>query len=112
MKNDIQLKGDVEDELQWDPAVDADRFAIRVKNGVVTISGSADSFADKHAAEEAICRVAGVTALVARPLALVFRRGPSPCRPSRLSRPGSGHGLMTPPTTRPGWFPDVLRSAT
>lgn len=49
MKNDIQLKGDVEDELQWDPAVDADRFAIRVKNGVVTISGSADSFADKHA---------------------------------------------------------------
>ncbi|MGM3276329.1 BON domain-containing protein [Ralstonia sp. 24A2] len=64
MKNDIQLKSDVEEELQWDPAVDADRFSVRVKNGVVTISGSADSFADKHAAEEAIRRVAGVTALV------------------------------------------------
>ena len=64
MKNDIQLKSDVEEELQWDPAVDADRFAVRVKNGVVTISGSADSFADKHAAEEAVRRVAGVTALV------------------------------------------------
>ena len=64
MKNDIQLKRDVEDELQWDPAVDADRFAVRVKNGVVTISGSVDTFADKHAAEEAIRRVSGVTALV------------------------------------------------
>ncbi|MGC5887494.1 BON domain-containing protein [Ralstonia pseudosolanacearum] len=64
MKNDIQLKCDVEDELQWDPAVDADRFAVAAKNGVVTISGSVDTFADKHAAEEAIRRVAGVTALV------------------------------------------------
>ncbi|CAH0445746.1 BON domain-containing protein [Ralstonia pseudosolanacearum] len=64
MKNDIQLKCDVEEELQWDPAVDADRFAVAVKNGVVTISGSVDTFADKHAAEEAIRRVAGVTALV------------------------------------------------
>lgn len=64
MKNDIQLKRDVEDELQRDPAVDADRFAVRIKNGVVTISGSVDAFSDKHAAEEATRRVAGVTALV------------------------------------------------
>ncbi|MCO5398888.1 BON domain-containing protein [Ralstonia soli] len=64
MKNDIQLKRDVEDELQWDPAVDASRFAVQAKDGVVTLSGSADTFADKHAAEEAIRRVAGVTALV------------------------------------------------
>ncbi|UNJ29573.1 BON domain-containing protein [Ralstonia pseudosolanacearum] len=40
MKSDIQLKCDVEEELQWDPAVDADRFAVAVKNGVVTISGA------------------------------------------------------------------------
>ncbi|ATG21812.1 transporter [Ralstonia pickettii] len=64
MKNDIQLKRDVEDELQWDPAVDASRFGVQARDGVVTLSGSADSFADKHAAEEAIRRVAGVTALV------------------------------------------------
>ncbi|API76549.1 BON domain-containing protein [Ralstonia pseudosolanacearum] len=64
MKSDIQLKCDVEEELQWDPAVDADRFAVAVKNGVVTISGGIDTFAGKHAVEEAIRRVAGVTALV------------------------------------------------
>lgn len=64
MKNDIQLKRDVEDELQWDPAVDASRFAVQAREGVVTLSGSVDTFADKHAAEEAIRRVAGVTALV------------------------------------------------
>jgi len=64
MKNDIQLKHDVEEELQWDPAVDASRFAVQAKDGVVTLSGGVDTFADKHAAEEAIRRVAGVTALV------------------------------------------------
>lgn len=64
MKNDIQLKQDVEEELQWDPAVDASRFAVQAKDGVVTISGSVDAFADKHAAEEAVRRVSGVTALV------------------------------------------------
>lgn len=64
MKSDIQLKSDVEEELQWDPAVDASRFAVQVKDGVVTLTGGVDTFADKHAAEEAIRRVAGVTALV------------------------------------------------
>ena len=64
MKNDIQLKRDVEDELQWDPAVDASRFSVQAKDGVVTLSGGVDTFVDKHAAEEAIRRVAGVTALV------------------------------------------------
>lgn len=64
MKNDIQLKHDVEEELQWDPAVDASCFAVKAKDGVVTLSGNVDTFADKHAAEEAVRRVAGVTALV------------------------------------------------
>ncbi|CAJ0779533.1 hypothetical protein LMG7141_00898 [Ralstonia condita] len=64
MKGDIQLKSDVEEELQWDPAVDADRLAVRVKDGVVTLSGNVDAFADKAAAEEAVRRVSGVTALV------------------------------------------------
>ncbi|CAJ0893153.1 hypothetical protein R77567_04417 [Ralstonia sp. LMG 32965] len=60
MKNDIQLKHDVEEELQWDPAVDASSFAVKAKDGVVTLSGSVDTFADKHAAEEAVRRVGGV----------------------------------------------------
>lgn len=64
MKGDIQLKSDVEEELQWDPAVDADRLAVRVKDGVVTLSGNVDAFADKAAAEEAVRRVSGVAALV------------------------------------------------
>lgn len=63
-KGDIQLKQDVEDELQWDPAVTAERFAVQAKDGVVTISGTVDSFVDKHAAQVAIERVAGIVAVV------------------------------------------------
>ncbi len=64
MKGDIALKHDVQEELEWDPAVQDDRFAVRVKDGVVTLSGNVGTFADKAAAEDAVRRVAGVTALV------------------------------------------------
>lgn len=50
MKNDIQLKHDVEEELQWDPAVDASRFAVQAKDGVVTLSLEADQLALREAA--------------------------------------------------------------
>lgn len=60
MKSDIQLKSDVSAELAWDPAVNAAGIGVAVKNGIVTLSGHLDTFAEKHAAERAARRVGGV----------------------------------------------------
>ena len=60
MKTDAQLKADVTDELAWDPAINATNVGVMVKDGVVTLAGHLDSFAEKHAVEQAVRKVAGV----------------------------------------------------
>jgi osmotically-inducible protein OsmY len=60
MKTDVQLKADVTDELAWDPAINATHVGVMVQDGVVTLAGHLDSFAEKHAVEHAVRRVAGV----------------------------------------------------
>jgi osmotically-inducible protein OsmY len=63
MKTDAQLKADVMAELDWDPEVNATNVGVGVKNGVVTLSGTMDTYAQKHAAERAARRVSGVRGL-------------------------------------------------
>jgi len=60
MKTDAELKADVTRELVWDIRVDATALGVAVHHGVVTLTGTVSSWADKHAAEEAAFRVAGV----------------------------------------------------
>lgn len=60
MKTDAHIKADVTDELAWDPAVNATGIGVAVKDGVVTLTGHLDSYAEKHAVEQAVHRVAGV----------------------------------------------------
>ena len=60
MKTDLELKGDVTAELAWDPAINAAGIGVMVKDGVVTLTGHLDSFAEKHALEQALQRVEGV----------------------------------------------------
>lgn len=60
MKTDMQLKADVMAELAWDPSINATGIGVIVKDGVATLTGHLDSFAEKHAAERAVRRVAGV----------------------------------------------------
>lgn len=62
-KSDSQLKKDVESELEWNAAVKANNIGVAVKDGVVTLSGHLDSFAEKYAAERAVQRVLGVKGL-------------------------------------------------
>lgn len=64
MKTDRQLKQEVDEELDWDPAVTATDIGVEVNGGVVTLSGHPASFAEKLAAEKAAQRVAGVKAVV------------------------------------------------
>jgi osmotically-inducible protein OsmY len=63
MKNDRELQIDVLDELRWEPGVKATDIGATVKDGVVTLEGTVDSFAEKWAAEKAVKRLPGVKAL-------------------------------------------------
>jgi osmotically-inducible protein OsmY len=60
MKSDTVLQKDVIDELRWDPRVKQKEIGVAAKDGVVTITGSVESFAERWAVERAIERVAGV----------------------------------------------------
>lgn len=63
MKSDTELQRDVLEELKWEPGVNAAAVAATVKDGVVTLEGTVDSFAEKWAAERAAKRLPGVKAL-------------------------------------------------
>lgn len=63
MKTDSQLRRDVEAELQFDPAVRATDVGISVRDGLVTLTGHLTSYSERHAAEQAVLRVAGVRAV-------------------------------------------------
>jgi osmotically-inducible protein OsmY len=63
MKSDQDIKRDVEDELQWDPDIEAGDIAVAVKDGVVTLAGFVRSYSDKWQAETDVKRVKGVFAV-------------------------------------------------
>lgn len=63
MKNDTQLKQDVENELRWEPSVNAAHIGVSVRNGVVELDGHVDSYYEKCNAESAALRVGGVKAI-------------------------------------------------
>ncbi|MEP7313636.1 MAG: BON domain-containing protein [Pseudomonadota bacterium] len=63
MKTDSQLQQDVMAELKWEPSVQAAEIGVEVKNGVVTLAGTVDSYYEKFNAERAAQRVSGVKAL-------------------------------------------------
>ena len=63
MKSDHQIKKDVADELAWDAAVNDDEIGVEVRDGIVTLSGNLDSYAEKYAAEKAVQRVGGIKGL-------------------------------------------------
>jgi osmotically-inducible protein OsmY len=63
MRADSDIRRDVEDELRWDPDIDATDIAVSVKNGAVTLVGFVRSFLQKYEAEDDAKRVAGVVAV-------------------------------------------------
>ena len=63
MTTDSQLQQAVLAEFNWEPSVNAGHIGVTAKDGVVTLSGHVDSYANKQAAENAARRVRGVKAL-------------------------------------------------
>jgi len=63
-KSDSALERDVREELAFDPRVDVKAIAVSAKGGVVTLSGSAPTFAAKLAACRDAERMSGVNVVV------------------------------------------------
>ena len=61
--NDNELRNLVLEELEWEPSVDAAHIGVVAQDGVVTLSGFVENFAEKMAAERAARRVKGVRAI-------------------------------------------------
>lgn len=64
MKTDLKIKEDVLAELEWQPNIDETQIGVIVKDGIVTLEGTVDSYAKKLAAEKAVKNVYGVKAVV------------------------------------------------
>jgi osmotically-inducible protein OsmY len=63
MKNDIDLRRDVLEELEWEPSVDSAEIGVTAHEGVVTLTGMVKSYPEKLAAERVTKRVRGVRAI-------------------------------------------------
>jgi osmotically-inducible protein OsmY len=63
MSQDSDLQLAVLAELAWQPTVVAAHIGVTAESGIVTLSGHVDSFAQKHAAQDAVSRVKGVKAV-------------------------------------------------
>ncbi len=59
----VDTKNEVLEELKWEPSVNEADIGVIVRDGIVTLTGTVDSFAEKAAAERAAQRVLGVKAV-------------------------------------------------
>jgi len=64
MKSNEVLQKDVQDAIKWEPLLNAAEIGVTVKDGIVTLTGTVDSYSKKSEAEEAAKKVAGVKAVV------------------------------------------------
>lgn len=63
MTSDAALRSDIEEELDFEPSLDATSIGIAVKEGVATWIGHVSTYAQKVAAERAVGRVKGIRAV-------------------------------------------------
>ena len=59
-KTDSEIKKQVMRELKWDSRIAWAEIGVQVSDGIVTLTGTVNSLAKKHAAQEAAHRIGGV----------------------------------------------------
>jgi osmotically-inducible protein OsmY len=62
-KTNSELLADVQEELEWEPDLEADHVAVSVNDGAVTLAGYVPSYFDKTRAVAVTERVSGVKAV-------------------------------------------------
>ncbi len=60
MRSDSELQHDVLEQLEWEPSITATQIGVSVKNGVVTLTGTVPTYAQKEKAEHETKIVYGV----------------------------------------------------
>ena len=63
MKTDIEIQKDVMEELEWTPLLNSSEIGVAVQNGIVTLTGTVDSYLKKVNVENAAKKVTGVNAV-------------------------------------------------
>ncbi len=63
MKTDALIQSNVISALKWEPSIDSASIGVSVRDGVVTLDGYVNSFAEKVTAETVANRVTGVKAV-------------------------------------------------
>lgn len=63
MLSDLELEKTVMAELEFEPSIKFEAIEVSVKGGIVTLSGSVSTYAEKLAAVRGVKRLAGVRAL-------------------------------------------------
>lgn len=73
MKTNAELQKDVQDAIQYEPLLKAAEIGVTAKDGIVTLTGTVNSYAKKTEAENAAKGVKGVKAVVEK-IELTFGR--------------------------------------
>ena len=63
MKSNAKLQSDVQNAIKWEPSMHAAEIGVSAKDGVITLSGTVDSYSKKINAENAAKKVKGVRAI-------------------------------------------------
>ena len=64
MKSNDELQRDVQDAIKWEPALSTAEIGVSAKYGLVTLTGSVDSYKKKLHAEDTVKNVSGVKAII------------------------------------------------
>jgi len=64
MKSNEDLQREVQEAIKWEPLLSAAQIGVIAKDGIITLTGSVDSYSKKSEAEDAAKSVAGVKAIV------------------------------------------------
>ena len=64
MKTNADLQKDVQDAIKWEPVLSVAEIGVTAKDGIITLTGTVDSYRKKMEAEEAAKNVGGVKAVV------------------------------------------------
>jgi osmotically-inducible protein OsmY len=64
MRNNEDVQKDVQSAIKWEPLLHAAEIGVTVKDGIVTLTGTVDSYTKKQEAENAAKGVHGVNAIV------------------------------------------------
>jgi osmotically-inducible protein OsmY len=62
-ETDRKLRQNVEDQLQWEPSIDARKIGVAVDNGIITLTGHVPTYLEKTTVEKVVKHLQGVLAV-------------------------------------------------